>query len=123
MSGPSRPAGEHTDVYVAQQRAINDVLERCSGGPYATIEQLLRRTLEARGIPVPPQPWLRAVADEIANDHLYVVANGMVPNEHFSGASGGRAADRAELAGHDLQPPESSKERMAEGHAAGNQIA
>ncbi len=123
MSGPSRPAGEHTDVYIAQQRAILDVLEHCSVEPEANIEQLLRGTLEARNIPVPPEPWLHAVAGEIANDHLYVVANGMVPNEYFSGASGGRAADRAQLAGHDLQPPESSTERMAEGHAPGNQIA
>lgn len=123
MSGPSRPAGEYTDVYIAQQRAIFDVLEHCSVEPEANIEQLLRRTLEARNISVPPEPWLHAVAGEIANDRLYVVANGMVPNEYFSGTSGGRVADRAQLAGHDLQPPESSTERMAEGHAPGNQIA
>lgn len=122
MTGPSSPAGEHTDVYIAQQRAIIDVLEHCSGAPEATIEQLLRRTLEARDIPVPPQPWLRAVAGEIANDRLYVVANGMVPDDYFSGASGGRAADRSDLTGHDLEPPEASKERMAHGEAPGNQV-
>lgn len=111
MSGKSEPAGEHTDVYAAQQQAIIDVLDHCGGQSNEIVERRLRQTLEARNIPVPPGPWLRAVVSEIAQDRLYVVANGMVPNEYFSSSTGARAGDRAELAGHDMEPSTPSEEQ------------
>lgn len=123
MSDGSGPAGDHTDVYIAQQRAIVDLLHHCSGDSETTIMQLLGRVLAVRNLPVPPRPWLRAVADEISHDHLYVVASGLVANDYFSNPAGIRAADRVEMPRHDLEPPESSRERMAQGQAPGNQIA
>lgn len=134
MTDHSRPTGAHSnnpttphsdepsDIAVAQQQAIVDVLAHCAGQSEETIEMLLRRTLQDRNVPVPPDTWLGAVAGGIANDHLYVVGNGTVPDEYFSSESGGRASDRIEEQGHDLEPSEVSRERMSEGHAPGNQI-
>lgn len=123
MTPERKAAGEDTDVYVAQQRVIVDILKQCSGASEVQIEHRLRHTLESRNLPVPPRSWVRAVADEISHDHLYVVANGMVPNDYFSGSAGRRAATRVDLSEHDLEPPESTRKRLAEGKPTGNQIA
>lgn len=134
MNNPSRPPGAHrhnpteppgeeqTDLAHAQQQVIVDVLAHCAGQPEERIEESLWRTLRARDIPVPPRPWLRAVAGEIANDRLYVVGNGTVTNEYFSSDSGGRASDRVADPDQDLEPSAASEKRMAEGHAPGGQV-
>lgn len=48
------------------------------------------------------------VAGEIAQDRLYVVANGLVPGEYFSNPAAEQANQRLSAAGHDLDRPAGS---------------
>lgn len=113
---------EHAAIADTQQQVIMELLEECSGWPEDRIAARLRQALEARGVPA-PDPWLRAVAGDIAEDLLYVVSNGSVASDYFSSPTAHRAADRNSLKGRDLQPSKEARhEDDEEGKAPGNQV-
>lgn len=114
--------GEHADIADTQQQVIVDLLKECAGWPEGRIAARLRRELKARGVPA-PDPWLRAVAGELAQDHLYVVSNGSVASDYFSSPAAHQAMDRNNLSGHGLQPSQEVRHEADDlGEAPGDQI-
>lgn len=114
---------EQTDIADTQQQVIVDLLKECAGWPEGRIAARLRQALTVRGVPA-PDPWLRAVAGELAQDHLYVVSNGSVASDYFSSPTAHRSADRTPLSGHHLQASQEAHHEADDlGEAPGNQIA
>lgn len=64
--------------YAQMQRAIVEVLEHHADRPLPEIIRALKIELIRRRLQVPPEPWLEAVAGEIAQGRLYVVASGLL---------------------------------------------
>jgi hypothetical protein len=89
---PDRPAQLAEDVSVgARQQAVIDDLHASHGGkPVEVVDRALRRALADSGLARPPEPWLAAVAAELAAGHVYVVGTGLAPGDRFSSASGRR---------------------------------
>lgn len=113
---------EHADIADTQQQVIVDLLKECAGWPEGRIVARLRHELDARGVSA-PDPWLRAVAGDIAQDLLYVVSNGSVASDYFSSPTAHRAADRNSLEGRDLQPSQEARHEDDDlGEAPGDQI-
>ncbi|MBA8792982.1 hypothetical protein FHX74_000576 [Friedmanniella endophytica] len=84
------------DLITAQQQIIVDLLEEMHDRPPPAIEQALRDRLTESGLPDAPRAWISAVASEIADDRLYVVAPGSVSGGAFSNAAADRARERLE---------------------------
>lgn len=123
MVNEAPSAEEHADTADIQQQVIMDLLKECAGWPEGRIAAQLQHALTARGVPA-PDPWLRAVAGELAQDHLYVVSNGSVASDYFSSPTAHRAADRNDLSGHHLQASQEAREEADHlGEAPGDQIA
>lgn len=72
----------HDQIADTQQEIIVALLDECSGWSQSRIEAQLRHELEVQGVPA-PDPWLEAVAEELAEDHLYVVSNSSVASDYF----------------------------------------
>lgn len=67
----------HTDELESartKQQVIMEVLAAHGGEDESVIRQALLNGLLLRGLPVPVDPWLDAVAGEVAVGHVYVVA-------------------------------------------------
>lgn len=70
-------SAEHTDEMEsarAQQQVIMEVLASHQGQGESTIRHALLTGLILRGLPIPVDPWLDAVAAELAAGRAYVVA-------------------------------------------------
>lgn len=67
--------------YAEMQRAIVQVLEHHARRPLPEIIRALRIEMIRRRLQVPPEPWLEAVAGEIAQGRLYVVASGLLGDD------------------------------------------
>jgi len=68
---------EHTDKLESartKQQVIMEVLAAHKGEDDSTVRQALLTGLLLRGLPVPVDPWLDAVAAELAAGRAYVVA-------------------------------------------------
>lgn len=92
------------DLAAALQRVVVELLEELPGHPEEVVHDHLRSRLRRHGLPLPPEPWLRTVAGEIAADRLYVVANGSVPPDYAT-------SDAARRAGRRLSVPEPTARR------------
>jgi hypothetical protein len=70
-------SSEHTDELESartKQQVIMEVLAAHEGEDESAIRQALLNGLLLRGLPIPVEPWLDAVAGELAAGHVYVVA-------------------------------------------------
>lgn len=76
--------------YVQMQEIIQQVLKQHAHRPLAEIIRALKIEMIRRGLQVPPFPWLEAVAGEIAQGRLYVVASALLPNEQSEQQGEGR---------------------------------
>jgi hypothetical protein len=56
------------------QRVIDSVLRSHGGQPARRVVPALRAALHANGLSADPESWLRAVATELANNHVYLVS-------------------------------------------------
>jgi hypothetical protein len=56
------------------QRVIDSVLRSHGGQPARRVVPALRAALRANGLSADPESWLRAVATELANNHVYLVS-------------------------------------------------
>lgn len=79
-----------------QQQIIVDLLEEMHDQPQPQIEQELRDRFAAQSLPEAPAPWISAVASEIADDRLYVVAPGALADGAFTNEAADRARARIE---------------------------
>ncbi len=79
--GRSPEAVERAAVEMLQQAAIDEVLRRCGGESADRVVPVLRQALLDAGLVCPPQPWLTAVAVEIAAGHRFVVGNDPRPDD------------------------------------------
>lgn len=123
MSQAPPEPGENFDMYVRQQQIIIELLENHHGAPVEQLERALRNRLADHGLPCPPDAWVNTVATGIANDRLYVVANGVVPQDFFNNPAAGRARERLRVPGHDeISDGPSDAAEAQPGEPPGNQI-
>ncbi|GAA3605587.1 hypothetical protein [Microlunatus ginsengisoli] len=89
MSDRSPEAAQQVVVGALQQAVINQVHEEYGGRDVEIVGPALREAFAAAGLACPPGPWMQAVAVEIAGGRLYVVGNGVVPDDPFSNSAAG----------------------------------
>ncbi|HET8599116.1 MAG TPA: hypothetical protein VFL99_02235 [Segeticoccus sp.] len=76
------------------QRVIDAVVTRCQGWPVSEIKAALAKGLTDIGHPAQSESWLRAVAEEAADGHPYIVGTRTAHPSHPSSPMGVRAQDR-----------------------------
>jgi hypothetical protein len=69
---------ERHQVNADRQHVIDTVLRSHGGRPARQIVPVLRSSLLAAGLSPEPESWLRAVATELANGHVYLVSQSNV---------------------------------------------
>ena len=67
-------ASHQRDENTSRQLAIYDALMTMDGAGVDGARHALLESLDARGLPTPPGPWLDAVAAELAQGRIYVVS-------------------------------------------------
>jgi hypothetical protein len=90
--GRSREATEYAAVSDSQQEVIDGVLDRYGGQALPDVSSALREGLAAAGLARPTEPWLDAVAAEIANGHRFVVRPRLESGDESGSALLARAA-------------------------------
>ncbi|MBA8794084.1 hypothetical protein FHX74_001689 [Friedmanniella endophytica] len=105
------------------QAVVLGVLDAYEGRPEPEVAVLLRRSIALSRLPMPPDPWIRAVASEIEGHRVYVVGAMTMPADYFASPAA-RSRRRGNIGdGHDLGPdPEARREADQEGEAPGDQV-
>ncbi len=107
MSDRSPEAAQQVAVGALQQTVVDDVSERYRSQPADVIAQALRDRFADAGLACPPDPWLMSAAAEIAAGQLYVVGNGLEPEEPFENpAAGPKPNDQATGDGDPIADPD-----------------
>jgi hypothetical protein len=74
-------------VNAERQSVIDAVLRSHGGRPARQIVPALRAALHSNGLSAEPDTWLRAVATELANGHVYMVSQASVDSYSTSDGS------------------------------------
>lgn len=70
----SSGASDRLEFARRKQQVIMEVLGACEGQGEVQVRHALLRALPAHGLPTPIDPWLDAVAAELAAGRVYVVS-------------------------------------------------
>ncbi|MBA2558789.1 MAG: hypothetical protein H0V07_02705 [Propionibacteriales bacterium] len=78
-------AAERREADASRQRVIDEVSRSHGGQSADRLVPALRSALLEHNLSAEPESWLRAVATELANGHVYRVSQGSAPDS-FGGA-------------------------------------
>lgn len=101
--GRSPEAAEYVADSSRQQEVIDAVLDGHGGESVEAVGSALVRAFAEAGLTRPPEPWVEAVAAEIADGHRFVVRAGLDSGDEADDSGVERAA--ADDAASDLSVP------------------